>query len=152
MKIISNPVKICSGIIFSMCFKVKIFLIFVEFFLEQIFRSLIIYKSSRHAALTIANAKMLLCAESEKSLTRFSLFFLTVPLKSNRQSTIMHRWLRCLRQANRAAAIRVANSALRGSSLAVSPSFLCRAWWLAARAGKVRGSLKARAAHQGNRF
>ena len=74
MKIISNPVKICSGIIFPMCFKVKIFLIFVEFFLEQIFRSLIIYKSSRHAALTIANAKMPLCAESENALTRFFVF------------------------------------------------------------------------------
>ena len=74
VKIISKSVEICSFIIFPMCFKVKIFLIFVEFFLEQIFRSLIIYKSSRHAALTIANAKLPLCAESEKALTRFFAF------------------------------------------------------------------------------
>ena len=152
MKIISNPVKICSFIIFTRCFIVKFFFDSIEICSEQIFFSLIIYKSSRHAALTIANAKMPLCAESENALTRFSFFFLTVPLKSNRQSTITHRWLRCLRQANRAAAIRVPNCAFRGSALAVSPSFLCRAQRLAARAGKVRGSLKARAAHQGNRF
>ena len=87
MKIISNPVKICSGIIFPMCFKVKIFLIFVEFILEQIFRSLIIYKSSRHAALTIANAKMPLCAESEKALTRFFVF---LPYRSPQKQPSIH--------------------------------------------------------------
>ena len=56
VKIISNPVKICSGIIFPMCFKVKIFLIFVEFFSDQISIVLIIYKSPRRGTLTIANA------------------------------------------------------------------------------------------------
>ena len=56
VKIISKLVKICSFIIFPKCFKVKISLIFVEFFSEQIFLSLIISKSSRKAALTIANA------------------------------------------------------------------------------------------------
>ena len=47
VKIISKSVKICSGIIFAMCFKVKIFLFFVEFFSEQISIVLIIYKSPR---------------------------------------------------------------------------------------------------------
>ena len=56
VKIISKSVKICSGIIFAMCFKVKIFLFFVEFFLEQISIILIIYKSPRRGTLTIANA------------------------------------------------------------------------------------------------
>ena len=56
VKIISKSVKICSGIIFAMCFKVKIFLFFVEFFSEQIFIVLIIYKSPRRGTLTIANA------------------------------------------------------------------------------------------------
>ena len=42
VKIISKSVKICSGIIFAMCFKVKIFLFFVEFFSEQISIVLII--------------------------------------------------------------------------------------------------------------
>ena len=45
VKIISKPVKICSFIIFTKCFKVKISLIFAEFFSEQISLSLIIYKS-----------------------------------------------------------------------------------------------------------
>ena len=74
MKIISNPVKICSFIIFTRCFIVKFFFDSIEICLEQIFCSLIIYKSSRHAALTIANAKMPLCAESENALTRFFVF------------------------------------------------------------------------------
>ena len=56
VKIISKSVKICSGIIFAMCFKVKIFLFFVEFFSEQISIVLIIYKSPRRGTLTIANA------------------------------------------------------------------------------------------------
>ena len=56
VKIISKSVKICSGIIFAMCFKVKIFLFFVEFFSEQISIVLIIPKSARKVALTIANA------------------------------------------------------------------------------------------------
>ena len=56
VKIISKLVKICSFIIFPKCFKVKIALIFVEFFSEQILFVLIISKSSRKAALTIANA------------------------------------------------------------------------------------------------
>ena len=55
-KIISKIVKIISLIVFTKCFIVKIFLIFVEFFSEQILFVLIISKSSRKAALTIANA------------------------------------------------------------------------------------------------
>ena len=56
VKIISKSVKICSGIIFTMCLKVKIYLIFIEFFSEQISIVLIIPKLSRRIALTIANA------------------------------------------------------------------------------------------------
>ena len=55
-KIISKIVKIIALIVFTKCFIVKLFLIFVEFFSDQIFLSLIISKSSRKAALTIANA------------------------------------------------------------------------------------------------
>ena len=55
-KTISKIVKIISLIVFTKCFIVKIFLIFVEFFSEQIFFVLIISKSLRKAALTIANA------------------------------------------------------------------------------------------------
>lgn len=87
MKIISNPVKICSEIIFSMCFIVKFFFDSIEICLEQIFCSLIIYKSSRHAALTIANAKMPLCAESEKVLTRFFVF---LPYSSPQKQPSIH--------------------------------------------------------------
>ena len=72
VKIISKPVKICSFIIFTKCFKVKIFLIFADFFSEHIFVSLIIPKSLHRAALTIANALSTLCAESEKALTSFT--------------------------------------------------------------------------------
>ena len=72
VKIISRPVKICSFIIFPMCFKVKISLIFEDFFSEQIFLSLIIPKSSRRAALTIANAPFTLCAERRTALTSFT--------------------------------------------------------------------------------
>ncbi|MFW5583602.1 MAG: hypothetical protein ACOCN1_06555 [Bacteroidales bacterium] len=72
VKIISKPVKICSFIIFPMCFKVKISLIFAEFFSEQIFLSLIIPKSFRRAALTIANAPSTLCAERRTALTSFA--------------------------------------------------------------------------------
>ena len=56
VKIISRIVKICSFIVFTMCLKVEITLIFVEIFSEQISAFLIIHKSSRRAALTIANA------------------------------------------------------------------------------------------------
>ena len=49
-------VKICSGIIFAMCFKVKISSVFVRIFKEQIFIVLIIYKFPRRGTLTIANA------------------------------------------------------------------------------------------------
>ena len=87
MKIISNPVKICSGIIFPMCFKVKIFLIFVEFFLEQIFCSLIIPKLSGRIVLTKANAFSTLCAESEKALTRFFVF---LPYRSPQKQPSIH--------------------------------------------------------------
>ena len=72
VKIIIRPVKICSFIIFPMCFKVKISLIFEDFFSEQIFLSLIISKSSRRAALTIANAPSTLCAERRTALTSFT--------------------------------------------------------------------------------
>ena len=63
VKIISKSVKICSVIIFAMCFKVKIFLFFVEFFSEQISIVLIIPKLLRRAALTIANAPFTIRAE-----------------------------------------------------------------------------------------
>ena len=72
VKIISRPVKICSFIIFTMCLKVKISLIFEDFFSEQIFLSLIISKSFRRAALTIANAPSTLCAERRTALTSFT--------------------------------------------------------------------------------
>ena len=45
VKIISKPVKICSFIIFTKCFKVKIFLVLADFFTEQILLFLIIPKS-----------------------------------------------------------------------------------------------------------
>ena len=71
VKIISKPVKICSFIIFTKCFKVKISLIFADFFTEQILLFLIIPKSSCPIALTIANARLTLCAGSEAALTGF---------------------------------------------------------------------------------
>ena len=71
VKIISKPVKICSFIIFPKRLKVKISLIFAEIFLEQIFVVLIIHKSSRRAALTIANALPMLCAGSEGGINKF---------------------------------------------------------------------------------
>ncbi|MGN1241852.1 MAG: hypothetical protein ACI4T7_05140 [Alloprevotella sp.] len=74
MKIISKPVKICSFIIFPMCFIANIFFVFIEICSEQNSLSLIIYKSSRRIALTIANAPSTLCAVSSEALTRF--FFL----------------------------------------------------------------------------
>ena len=74
VKIISKPVKICSFIIFTKCFKVKISLIFAEFFSEQISLSLIIYKSLNRTALTIANALSTLCAGKEAALTCFATF------------------------------------------------------------------------------
>ena len=72
VKIISNPVKICSFIIFPMCFIVNISLFFAEIFKERILLSLIIPKLSHRPALTIANALSTLCAESEKALTSFA--------------------------------------------------------------------------------
>ncbi|MDY3732349.1 MAG: hypothetical protein SO001_04610 [Alloprevotella sp.] len=74
VKIISKLVKICSFIIFPECFKVKISLIFVEIFTEQVPAFLIIPKLSRRAALTIANAAFILCAGSGAALTSFGLF------------------------------------------------------------------------------
>ena len=71
VKIISKPVKICSFIIFPMCFIANIFFVFIEICSEQNSLSLIIYKSSRRIALTIAKAKMPLCAESKAALTSF---------------------------------------------------------------------------------
>ena len=61
----SNPVKICSFIIFPMCFIVNISLFFAEIFKEQMLLSLIIPKLAHRLALTIANAPSTLCAESE---------------------------------------------------------------------------------------
>ena len=55
VKIISRIVKIISLIVFAMCLKVKISLIFVDYFSKQNPIVLIISKSLRRAALTIAN-------------------------------------------------------------------------------------------------
>ena len=71
VKIISKPVKICPFIVFPMCLKVKILMLFAEFFSEQIFFVLIISKSSCYIALTIANAPRTLCADSCVALTSF---------------------------------------------------------------------------------
>ena len=49
----------------------KISLFFVEIFSKQIFLFLIIPKSSRRAALTIANANFTFCAEVHSALTSF---------------------------------------------------------------------------------
>ena len=49
------------------------FLVFRGNFLGAIFLSLIIYKSLRRAALTIANAVFTLCAGGEAALTSFKL-------------------------------------------------------------------------------
>ena len=54
-----------------MCLKVKILMLFAEFFSEQIFFVLIIPKSSSCIALTIANARFTLCADSCVALTSF---------------------------------------------------------------------------------
>ena len=72
VKIISKPVKICPFIVFPMCLKVKILMLFAEFFSEQIFFVLIIPKSSCCIALTIANAPRTLCADSCVALTSFA--------------------------------------------------------------------------------
>ena len=74
VKIISKPVKICSFIIFPMCFIVKISLKSAEFFSEQISAVLIIPKFSSKRSLTIANAKSTLCAERAVPLTDFCSF------------------------------------------------------------------------------
>ncbi|MDD5988980.1 MAG: hypothetical protein PUC38_05825 [Bacteroidales bacterium] len=71
VKIISRLVKIISLIVFTMCLKVKISMLFVVFFSEQIFVVLIIPKLSRRITLTIANAPRTLCAESKAALTGF---------------------------------------------------------------------------------
>ena len=73
VKIISNPVKICSFIIFPMCFIVNISFFFAEIFKERILLSLIIPKLSRRIALTIANAPFTLCAESADGINKFCL-------------------------------------------------------------------------------
>ena len=72
VKIISKPVKICPFIVFPMCLKVKILMLFAEFFSEQISIVLIIPKSSRSIALTLANAARTLCADSCVALTSFA--------------------------------------------------------------------------------
>ena len=76
VKIISNPVKICSFIIFPMCFIVKNLLLFVRILMEQIPIVLIIPKSSRRSVLTIANASSTLCAEGKKALTSFTFYLI----------------------------------------------------------------------------
>ncbi|MGM9693332.1 MAG: hypothetical protein ACI3X6_08995 [Alloprevotella sp.] len=75
VKIISKSVKICSLIVFTKCLKANIALIFVKIFSEQFFLSLIILKSSRKAALTIANAPSTLCAGKKAALTSFVFLF-----------------------------------------------------------------------------
>ena len=74
VKIISRLVKICLGIIFTMCLKVEFSSVSVEIFSEQISAFLIIHKSFRRAALTIANAVFTLCAGREAALTSFEFF------------------------------------------------------------------------------
>ena len=76
VKIISNPVKICSFIIFPMCFIVKNLLLFVRILMEQIPIVLIIPKSSRRSILTIANASSTLCAERRAALTSFTFYLI----------------------------------------------------------------------------
>ena len=71
VKIRSKDVKICSEIIFAQCFIAKISLKFVRICSEQILLFLIIPKLSRPIALTIANARLTLCAGSEAALTGF---------------------------------------------------------------------------------
>ena len=71
VKIISKPVKICSEIIFTRCFIAKNSFKFARNFSEQILLFLIIPKSSRPIALTIANATRTLCAGSKAALTGF---------------------------------------------------------------------------------
>ena len=72
VKIISKPVKICSFIIFPMCFIVKISLKSAGIFSEQISAVLIIPKLLSELALTNANAKSTICAERGTALTRFA--------------------------------------------------------------------------------
>ena len=72
VKIISKPVKICSFIIFPICFIVKIYLKSAGIFSEQISAVLIIPKLLSELALTNANAKSTLCAERGTALTRFA--------------------------------------------------------------------------------
>ena len=72
VKIISKPVKICSFIIFPMCFIVKISLKSAGIFSKQISAVLIIPKLLSELALTNANAKSTICAERGTALTRFA--------------------------------------------------------------------------------
>ena len=71
MKIISKLVKICSFIIFPKCFIVKFFIKIIRILSEQISIVLIIPKSLRRIALTIANANFTFCAEVHGALTSF---------------------------------------------------------------------------------
>ena len=72
VKIGSKGVKICSEIIFTQCFIAKFSLKFVRICSEQILLFLIIPKSSCPIALTIANARLTLCAGSKVALTSFA--------------------------------------------------------------------------------
>ena len=72
VKIISKLVKICSFIISPKCFIVKFFIKIIRILSEQISIVLIIPKSLRRAALTIANAPFTPCAERRAALTSFA--------------------------------------------------------------------------------
>ena len=98
MKIISKSVKICSFIIFPMCFIVNISLFFAEIFKERILLSLIIPKLSRRIALTIANAPFTLCAESADGINKFCLS----SIKKQKR-----RGARCFQPANPAPSIEI---------------------------------------------
>ena len=99
VKIISNPVKICSFIIFPMCFIVKNLLLFVRILMEQIPIVLIILKSSSRSVLTIANAPFTPCAERRAALTSFAFLAgacLRIPYQGLRLTSICHPLLRQL--------------------------------------------------------
>ncbi|MGM9692620.1 MAG: hypothetical protein ACI3X6_05350 [Alloprevotella sp.] len=85
VKIISRLVKICPFIVFTMCLKVEISSVCVEFFSGLVSASLIIPKSLRRAALTIANAVFTLYAGSEAALTSFGYYFTCIGLASVRK-------------------------------------------------------------------
>ena len=71
VKIISKLVKICSLIIFAKSFIVKISIIFVVIFSEQVSVPLIILKLIGKDALTIANSLPKFSAECGTALTDF---------------------------------------------------------------------------------